>query len=47
MACWQYAVSDSRCACLALALEGVEIQTILLMIEPESYHDHSYRQSEL
>ena len=30
-----------------LALEGVEIQTILLMIEPESYHDHSYRRSEV
>ena len=31
----------------SLALEGVEIQTILLMIEPESYHDHSYRRSEV
>ena len=30
-----------------LALEGVEVQTILLMIEPESYHDHSYRRSEV
>ena len=31
----------------SLALEGVEVQTILLMIEPESYHDHSYRRSEV
>ena len=30
-----------------LALEGVEVQTILLMIEPESYHDHFYRRSEV
>ena len=31
----------------SLALEGVKVQTILLMIEPESYHDHSYRRSEV
>ena len=31
----------------SLALEGVEAQTILLMIEPEFYHDHSYRRSEV
>ena len=31
----------------SLALEGVEVQTIMLMIEPESYHNHSYQRSEV
>ena len=31
----------------SFSLEGVGVQTILLMIEPESYHDHSYRRSEV